>query len=141
MARSKGSICSKEAKDYAIELETLTGLPAKQNLDYLRFLEMLMVYRVAEQVKAARDKDSVAMSATVEIPLIGDLIISKSIFHKKHTLTDEPSIHFEYEFRPSNAFKNGIYDAWFNDCTQLPREFADMYGQKLQDLYTQEELK
>ena len=37
-------------------------------------------------------------------------------------------IHFEYEFRPSNAFKNGIYDAWFNDCTQLPREFADMYG-------------
>lgn len=135
MARSEGSLCSKEAKVYSEELETLTGLPYRQNLDYIRFLERLFVYRIVEQICSKSTEDEPNPITTIEIPLVGKLIIKPVLFHKTHRLTNKSSLHFEYEFEPLSGFKKHLCDAYiYRDCV-LPNEFAEMYGQKLTDIY------
>ena len=139
MARSEGSLCSQEAKVYADELATLTGLPYRQNLDYIRFLEKLLVYRVTESVCENATAEDDKPITTVEIPLIGKLIIKPVTFHKTHRLTDRPSLHFKYEFEPLSGFKKHICDAYLYKECQLPTEFAEMYGQKLSDIFEEGE--
>lgn len=139
MARSEGSLCSKEAKAYADELTTLTGLPYKQNLDYIRFIERLLVYRITEEICENVTEEDDKPVTTVEIPLIGKLIIRPVTFHKSHRLTDKPSLHFEFDFEPLSGFKKHLCDAYtYREC-QLPIEFAEMYGQKLSDIFEEGE--
>ena len=135
MARCEGSLCSKEAKVYADELTTLTGLPYKQNLDYLRFLERLLVYRITEQICNENAKEEDLPITTVELPLLGKLIIKPILFHKTHRLTNKSSLHFEFEFEPLSGFKKHLCDAYTIKECQLPTDFADMYGEKLSDIY------
>lgn len=134
MARSRGSLCSAEAKDYAHEIETLSGMSYRQNLDYLRFIEKLVAYRISEQVREKPEsKDKVV---EVEIPLIGNLIIKPIVFHKAHRLTNTPSYHFEFEFEPLSGFKKHILDAYTMGESEIPTDFAKMYGEKLAELYS-----
>lgn len=138
MARSEGSLCSPEAKDYAAEITQLSGLPYKQNLDYLRFIEKLIIYRVTEQVRAHNDDNDSLPIIEVEIPLIGNLIVKPTVFHKSHRLTDKPSLHFEYSFEPLSGFKQHIINAYTTKECDLPVEFAKEYGQKLINLYEED---
>ena len=134
MARSEGSLCSTEAKNFADEITTLSGLSYKQNLEYLRLIEQLIVYRINEQVRSQNGVEDLT-PVTVEIPLIGTLSIQPVIFHKSHRLTDKPSYHFEFDFEPLSGFKKHILDAYtLNEC-ELPTNFAKLYGQQLADLY------
>ena len=133
MARSVGSLSTTEAKDMAKELEVLTGLPYKQNLDYLRFIEMLISYRLSEQLLSCDNK--LKKTCSVEIPLIGVLTITPKIFHKNHHLTDKFSLHFDFKFTPTSAFKKSILTAYQTGECELPLEFSKKYGQYLSDVY------
>lgn len=138
MARSEGSLCSPEAKDYAAEIAQLSGMPYKQNLDYLRFIEKLVTYRITEQVRENTKSETDLPIVEVEIPLIGNLIIKPVVFHKSHRLTDKPSLHFEYEFEPLSGFKQHIINAYTTKECDLPTEFAKEYGQKLIHIYEED---
>lgn len=136
MARSEGSLCSKDAKEMAKEITTLTGISYKQNLDYLRFIEQLMVYRINEQIREhINSGDDKLSTVSVEIPLIGTLEIKPIVFHKSHRLTDKPSYHFEFDFEPLSGFKKHILDAYTDNECELPTMFAQLYGEKLANLY------
>lgn len=134
MARLEGSLCSAEAKDISRELVQLSGMPYRQNLDYLRFIEKLLVYRIAEQVREG-STNSELPSVVVEIPLIGKLHIKPVVFHKSHRLTEKPSLHFEYTFEPLSGFKKGVLNAFLDKEADLPLDFAKMYGEQLSKLY------
>lgn len=138
MARSEGSLCSQEAKDFAQEITTLSGLPYKQNLDYLRLIEKLLIYRLVEQVREL-STDTELPSTIVEIPLVGNLIIKPVVFHKSHRLTDKPSLHFEYEFEPLSGFKRHLMDAYITKECALPTDFSKSYGQHLANIYKNDE--
>lgn len=138
MARSEGSLCSQEAKDFAQEITTLSGLPYKQNLDYLRLIEKLLIYRLVEQVREL-STDTELPSTIVEIPLVGNLIIKPVVFHKSHRLTDKPSLHFEYEFEPLSGFKRHLMDAYITKECELPMDFSKSYGQHLANIYKNDE--
>ena len=143
MSRSAGSLCSKEAKDFADEITTLSGLPYKQNLDYLRLIEKLIIYRVVEQVRECCNFEEINNTTSlppviIELPLIGNLIIKPVVFHEQHRLTNKPSLHFEYEFEPLSGFRRHLMDAYLTRECEIPMEFSEMYGQKLVNLYKDE---
>lgn len=138
MARSEGSLCSKEAKRFADEIATLSNLPYRQNLDYLRLIEKLLVYRITEQVRDSTSQGIDMPSVEVELPLIGVLVIKPVVFHKSHRLTDKPSLHFEYDFKPLSGFKKHILNAYLTKECDLPTEFAKEYGQRLADIYRED---
>lgn len=138
MARSEGSLCSQEAKDFASEIETMSGLPYRQNLDYLRFIEKLITYRVTEQIRELSTEDGKMPVVEVELPLLGILRISPIVFHKSHRLTNTPSLHFDFEFEPLSGFKRHLLDAYMTKECALPTDFAKEYGQKLADIYKED---
>lgn len=138
MARSEGSLCSQESKEFAAEIETISGLPYRQNLDYLRFIEKLITYRVTEQVRELSSDDNTMPVVEVEIPLLGILRISPIVFHKSHRLTNTPSLHFDFEFEPLSGFKRHLLDAYMTKECVLPTDFAKEYGQKLADIYKED---
>lgn len=138
MARSEGSLCSKEAKNFADEITTLSGMPYRQNLDYLRLIEKLLVYRITEQVRNNTSQGVEMPSVEVELPLLGILTIKPVVFHKSHRLTDKPSLHFEYDFKPLSGFKKHILTAYLTNECDLPTEFAKDYGKRLADIYRED---
>lgn len=138
MARSEGSLCSQEAKNYASEITQLSGLPYKQNLDYLRFIEKLVTYRITEQVRESSKGDTDLPIVEVELPLLGNLIIKPVVFHKSHRLTEKPSLHFEYTFEPLSGFKQHILNAYTSKECDLPVDFINEYGQKLVRIYEED---
>ena len=138
MARSEGSLCSQEAKDMAEEISIVSGLPYRQNLDYLRFIEKLLAYRVTEQVRELSTEEEPMPLVDIEIPLLGVLKIKPIIFHKSHRLTNTPSLHFDFEFIPLSGFKRHLLDAYITKECELPTDFAKEYGQKLADIYKED---
>lgn len=138
MARSVGSMSSKEAKLISDELVTLSGTSYKQNFDYLRFIEMLLCYRISESVrKNGLSPKGLKPDVTIEIPLIGNLTIKPTVFHRTHRLTNEQSIHFEYEFKPTSCFKTDISKAYETGESDIPIIFTQLYGEKLKDYYNE----
>lgn len=136
MARSKGSSSSKEAKQIARELEALEETKFRHNFDYLRLIEVLLCYRIAEAVCDFDEDTPIEEKAvTVEIPLIGDLTISPSKFHAQHRLTNEPSVHFSFDFTPSSGFKADIVKAYMQKESPMTEIFSNIYGDRLKDLY------
>lgn len=143
MSRSEGSLCSHEAKCFADEITTISGLPYKQNLDYLRLIEKLIIYRVVESVRETCTSNEITSNTNlppvqIELPLIGILTVKPVIFHEQHRLTNKPSLHFEYVFEPLSGFKRHLMDAYLTRECEIPMEFSNMYGQKLVDLYKEE---
>ena len=136
LARYAGSSSSKEAKTISEELEQLGGNSYKYNFDYLRLIELLIAYRITEQVCAFDPDTPIEEKVTsVEIPLLGELTIEPQKFHAKHRLTDEPSVHFDFTFKPSSGFKSDIIKAYANREATLSDALSNIYGDRLSYLY------
>lgn len=136
MSRSAGSLSSKEAKIMSQELEQILDTPYKYNFSILRVIELLLCQRIVESVCSFdEDVPYEDREITVEIPLIGDLTISPRVFHEQHRLTNESSLHFDFKFSPSSGFKSDILRAYQSRETQLADIFANIYGERLKDLY------
>ena len=136
MARYSGSSSTKEAKTISDELEQLGGRSYKYNFDYLRLIELLLAYRVAEQVCSYNADSTIEEKTTsVEIPLIGELTIKPRNFHSKHRLTEEPSVHFDFEFKPTSGFKSDIMKAYTDKSSSLTEILSNVYGDRLDQLY------
>ena len=136
MSRSKGSASSTEAKTISKELGQLSGRPYKNNFDYLRLIELLIVYRVAERIcEFPEDADIEDKEVTVEIPLIGNITISPRKFHAQHRLTNEPSLHFNFHFEPLSCFKSDLLKAYSEKSTDLTTMAANLYSERLKELY------
>ena len=137
MARSKGSLSSEQAKEISGEMEKLCGTQYKQNFDYLRMIEMLLCQRILEQVSEFNEDDDIYTKVTsVEIPLIGDIEIHPRVFHESHGVTNRPSIHFDFEFKPSNVFKADVLSAYTKKESPIPEYFSNLYGEELKDIYS-----
>jgi hypothetical protein len=136
MSRLKGSVSSKEAKTISKEIEQLQGTTYRYNFDFLRLVELLISYRVAECVcEYPKDTPIDNMCVTVEIPLIGNLTITPRVFHEKHRLTEDQSFHFDFDFKPSSGFKSDISHAFLNKESDLSDVFSSLYSTRLQELY------
>ena len=136
MSRSVGSLSSEETKRMASELEMLIDQPYKYNFSILRAIELLVIQRVAEKICTYDDEIPLEdKSVTVEIPLFGDLTITPRVFHEKHRLTDESSIHLSFDFVPSNSFKADVLRAYNEKETPIADIFANIYGERLKVLY------
>lgn len=136
LARSKKSLSSTEAKEFAKEMEILDGTKYKDNLNYLRLIEMLMVQRIAEQVCDFKEDTQVYdMATSVELPLIGEIKIIPRVFHEYHGMTNKPSYHFDFEFIPSSPFKADVVRAYTTKDSEIPEYFSSMYGEALKNLY------
>lgn len=138
MSRSRGSLSTTEAKKVSEELSQILGTDYKYNFDILRVLEMLLCQRIQEQVSEF-DEDTPLEEKTceVEIPLIGTLTITPSVFHDSHGMTNEPSKHFDFNFKPTSAFKQDVLKAYNNKDPEIGQLFAEMYLEKVHNLYNQ----
>lgn len=138
MSRSRGSLSTAEAKKVSEELSQILGTDYKYNFDILRVLEMLLCQRIQEQVSEF-DEDTPLEEKTceVEIPLIGTLTITPSVFHDSHGMTNEPSKHFDFNFKPTSAFKQDVLKAYNNKDPEIGQLFAEMYLEKVHNLYNQ----
>jgi hypothetical protein len=138
MSRSRGSLSTVEAKKVSEELSQILGTDYKYNFDILRVLEMLLCQRIQEQVSEF-DEDTPLEEKTceVEIPLIGTLTITPSVFHDSHGMTNEPSKHFDFNFKPTSAFKQDVLKAYNNKDPEIGQMFAEMYLEKVHNLYNQ----
>ena len=138
MSRSRGSLSTVEAKKVSEELSQILGTDYKYNFDILRVLEMLLCQRIQEQVSEF-DEDTPLEEKTceVEIPLIGTLTITPSVFHDSHGMTNEPSKHFDFNFKPTSAFKQDVLKAYNNKDPEIGQLFAEMYLEKVHNLYNQ----
>lgn len=138
MSRSKGSTSSATAKEMSHQIETILGTKYKYNFDILRMVELLICYKIVQELDKldkSEEADPNNRSVTVEIPLIGNLTITPSEFHSKHGITNEPSTHFEFEFKPTSGFKSDVARA-FNDMDSgIGDEFAQIYSDRLTELY------
>lgn len=136
MPRSKGSLSTQQAKEISQEIAALIGTPYKYNLDIMRLIELLLCQRIVEQVTAYDDGVPITeRDATVEIPLIGELSIIPNVFHESHGMTNQPSIHFDYVFKPTSAFKQDINRAFSQHQTDLPEILTEVYSEKVTEAY------
>ena len=136
MPRSKGSLSTQQAKEISQEIAALIGTPYKYNLDIMRLIELLLCQRIVEQVTAYDDDVPIMeRDATVEIPLIGELSIIPNVFHESHGMTNQPSIHFDYVFKPTSAFKQDINRAFSQHQTDLPEILTEVYSEKVTEAY------
>lgn len=136
MPRSKGSLSTQQAKEISQEVSDLIGTPYKYNLDIMRLIEILLCQRIVEQVTAYSDDVPVTeRDVTIEIPLIGELSIIPNVFHESHGMTNQPSIHFDYVFKPTSAFKQDINRAFAQHQTELPEILTRVYSEKVQEAY------
>lgn len=136
MPRSKGSLSTQQAKEISQEIAALIGTPYKYNLDIMRLIELLLCQRIVEQVTAYDDDVPITeRDATVEIPLIGELSIIPNVFHESHGMTNQPSIHFDYVFKPTSAFKQDINRAFSQHQTDLPEILTEVYSEKVTEAY------
>jgi hypothetical protein len=50
-------------------------------------------------------------------------------------MTNQPSIHFDYVFKPTSAFKQDINRAFAQHQTELPEILTRVYSEKVQEAY------
>ena len=136
MGRRKGSITTPDTAEMALEIEKLWGSKQKYNVDIFRLIEILMSYRVAEAICSHSEDEPIGdIKTEVEIPFIGTISISPRVFHEKHRLTDEPSIHLDFEFTPNNGFKSDVLRAYRQRESDLCDIFANLYSDRLTEIY------
>ena len=138
MPRSKGSSSTKAAKSIATEISDFLGTPHKYNLDILRLIEQLVCMEIADQV-SEYDEDTPITDkvVNVEIPLIGNLEITPTVFHEAHGMTNKPSIRYVYKFDPTSAFRQDVIRAFTSQDTDMPDILTDVYVERVKALYSQ----
>lgn len=130
MARSKGDVYTEEAGEIAKELTTFNGIPKNVNLNYLRNIEALIVYRVAEQIATGKESP-----ISVEIPLIGTLEITNTVYHTHHYRTGNASNLMSFKFTPTYCFSSHLKKAFATGECNLPEIFADKFGELMAEKY------
>lgn len=136
MSRSKGSLSTDEAKKMCKDMETLLGTGFKYNFNCLRLIEILLCQNICDQLYQSGSTDIMdCIQTEVEIPLIGSVTITPRVFHEKHGITDEPSVHFDFVFKPTSGFKNDVMQAYAYQDSGLGDAFANLYGERLKELY------
>lgn len=123
----KSSITNKKARLTANDLSLLNGVSEKINEEYLKNIQEIISYNVAEQVREGKD------TIVADIPFIGELSIDRNavISSKKNDV----SYKFEYDFVPSLAFYKSLCKAFDDGDCDLPKILADKYGNKLYNMY------
>lgn len=134
--RKPGTILSPECKEYAKDIEQLTGVPEYINLQYLRLIESLLCQRISEQVLDSRKEDKHNFKEiSVEIPLIGKLSICPKLWHQSRSTTGKPSVHYKFDFEPFPAFKSHINKIYSGEDCELVSLISSAYSKILVDNY------
>lgn len=136
--RKIGTILSPECKSYAKDIETISEIPANIALQLLRLIESIVCQRLLEKFQESKRNNNELESISVEIPLMGNLIVTPQIWHKHHLKTDKPSIHFDFAFEPFTSFKNHISKIYNEDTCELisllSKEYAEILVKTYKDL-------
>lgn len=118
---------TKFSKDIAEDLSLINGLPNKINLEYIRNVQQLIMYRICEQRLIGRK------TVSVEIPMLGMLTISI-----KDTVTSDINIKpsdLVYSFEPTKQFNQCVAQAFNNEGFDLPEMLASKYGDRILKVY------
>ena len=136
MGRSKGSLSTPTANEMSKEMEALGCKDSKYGIHYMRMIELLVCYRIAEEVCKNGKESVLENGVTVEIPLFGNLTIKPRQFHKVHRMSDEPSMHFDYTFSPSSGFKVDLLRIFSYENFDIADVFSTLYSDRLKEIYT-----
>lgn len=136
MGRAKGSLSTPTANEISKEMEILGAKDSKYGIYYMRMIELIVCYRVAEAFYSIdSDKPIEECSVDVEIPLFGNLKIMPRQFHERHRLSESPSVHFDFEFTPSSGFKVDLIKIFSRQNYDIAEIFSTLYSERLKELY------
>lgn len=113
----------KQVKKSAEDLTLLNGLPNKVNSEFVMNLSQIYLFYLCEQFNTG------AETATVDIPMVGKLIISLD------QLDSLEAPKFSYKFEPYEFFNNNIIEAYNNGTIDLPEVILDKYSKKIVSIY------
>lgn len=119
---------NQRAKLTAQDLSLLNGVSEKINTEYLKNLEQILVYNVAELVRNGAEE------IEVDFPFVGTICIRRRLQNTTKK-SDGPSYSFSFGFRPGITFAKSIQAAFENGTSDLPDMLADKYGKKLLNMY------
>ena len=128
MATKKSRPDTRFSKDIAEDLLLINGLPNKINLEYIKSVQQLIIYRICEQRLSGKK------TVTIEIPNIGLLTINFE--NVKSELDIKPS-NLKYSFEPTKGFSEDVARAFNNDGFELPEMLANKYGQRILNKYNE----
>lgn len=128
MATKTGRPDTRFSKDIAEDLSLINGLPNKINLEYIRSVQQLIIYRICEQRLSGKK------TISVEIPNIGLLTIN---FENVKSELDIKPNNLRYSFEPTKGFSEDVARAFNNDGFELPEMLANKYGQRILNKYSE----
>jgi hypothetical protein len=129
--RKLGTILSPECKSYAKDIQDITGVDEYINLQYLRLIENLVCQRICEKVLDNKKEELLFEPITVEIPLIGNLII----IPVKNTNGKGGNMSFNFSFELLVTFRKHIQKIYnTNDC-ELISLLSENYSKQLTETY------
>lgn len=112
----------------AEDLSMLNGVSVKVNTEYLKNLQQLVMYNVAEAIRNGAEE------VEVDLAYLGTIIIKRQLKSTTRK-NNEPSYDYEYDFKPSVTFFKDLKLAFNEGYCKLPDLFADKYGKKLLKMY------
>jgi hypothetical protein len=127
--RKTGTILSPECKTYAKDITDITGVDEYINLQYLRLIENLVCQRICEQVLDNKKEDVANKPVEVEIPLIGNLIITPVRGANNNSLS------FMFSFEALPTFKKHISQIYTNNTCELISLLSETYSKELVETY------
>lgn len=120
---------TRSAKNIAEDLSLINGLPNKINLDYIKNIEQLLIYRICEQRLSGKK------SVIIDLPLVGTLTISIRN-DVKSELNLKPK-DLVFEFNPLDSFSRDTARAFNNEGFELPEMIANRYGDRILKVYNE----
>lgn len=129
--RKVGTILSPECKTYAKDIQDITGVDEYINLQYLRLIENLVCQRICEQIVENKKAEVTLEPVSVEIPLIGNLIITPVLNNNK----SDNSLSFMYAFEPLTTFKKHIQSMYSTNNCEIISLLSDNYSKQLVETY------
>ena len=127
--RKVGTILSPECKTYAKDISDITGVNEYINLQYLRLIENLVCQRICEKALENEKNAVVNSPVEVEIPLIGNLVITPI------EGATAGSLSFLYKFEPLSTFKKHIHDIYTTHNCELVSLLSETYSKELEKTY------
>lgn len=112
----------------AEDLSLLNGVSVKINTEYLKNIQQLVMYNIAEAIRGGAEE------VEVDLAYLGTIIIKRRLKSTTRK-NNEPSYDYEYEFKPSVTFFKDLKLAFNEGQCKLPDLFADKYGKKLLKMY------
>lgn len=117
----------KSSRDMAEDLSLINGLPNKINLDYIKNIQQLILYRISEaRLGGKKDID-------VDIPLLG--VLSIRVSNPKANESNFKIKDLSYTFKPYDMFSKDLIKVFNNEGFDLPEMLANKYGDKILKIY------